>query len=67
MRRLFAIFLIATFTAGGSLYWLHDGDIEAAVEPIKAEWNADVLAADAGVPKGSSASATPAPTPTPTD
>lgn len=49
MRRLATILLITVATAAGSLYWLHDGDLAAAVEPLKAEWNADVLAADAGV------------------
>lgn len=34
MRRLATIALLAGGTASGLLYWLHDGDLQGAVEPV---------------------------------
>ena len=50
MRRLITFVLVAAATATGSLYWLHDGDLAEAVDPVLTEWDADTLARDAGVP-----------------
>ena len=49
MRRLVTFLIIASSTALGSLWWLHDGDLEQAIEPVFAEWDADLLARNAGV------------------
>ena len=35
-------------TAGAALYWLADGDLHAAVNPVLQQWDADTLARDAG-------------------
>jgi hypothetical protein len=40
MRRLATIALLAAGTAAGVLYWLHDGDLAGAVEPVLPEWGA---------------------------
>jgi len=63
MRRFLTFALTAAATAIGSLYWLHDGDLAEAVDPVIAEWNAELLARDAGiVPPTEDADKTP-PTP----
>lgn len=49
MRRLATFLLIAVTTAVGTLYWLHDGDLVAAAEPVVAEWNTALLLQDAGL------------------
>ncbi len=49
MRRFLTFLLSAAVTAVGTLYWLHDGDLAQAVEPVFAEWNAELLARDAGL------------------
>lgn len=49
MRRLVMFAVIAVATAVSSLWWLHDGDLAEAVEPVLAQWDADLLARDAGV------------------
>lgn len=62
MRRLLTVIGVAVATSAGSLWWLHDGDLEAAretVAPVVAEWNAELLAHDAGVPAGQRAAARP--------
>ncbi|MBA2320537.1 MAG: hypothetical protein H0V89_05215 [Deltaproteobacteria bacterium] len=38
MRRLATIALLATGTGSGMLYWLHDGDLQAAVGPVMRAW-----------------------------
>ena len=48
MRRLLVILITAALTAGGTLWWLHDGDLKDAVKPVLADWNAELLARDAG-------------------
>lgn len=66
MRRLMTVVLVAALTSAGSLWWLHDGDLEAArdtVAPVVAEWNAELLANDAGVPSSSRASTQPSSAP----
>ena len=53
MRRFITVILVAAATSVGSLYWLHDGDLEEAVNPwvedAKAQWNAPQLAQKAGI------------------
>lgn len=49
LKRLLAILVIAAATCTGVLWWLHDGDLQAAVEPALTEWDAPTLARDAGV------------------
>lgn len=49
MRRAATFFVVAIGTAVGSLWWLHEGDLAEAVEPVVAEWDADLLARDAGI------------------
>jgi len=46
---LITFFTVAAVTAGASLHWLHDGDLLAAVQPVVAEWDAELLARDAGL------------------
>ena len=61
MRRFLTFALTAAATAVGTLYWLHDGALTEAVEPVIAEWNAELLARDAGlVEPGASTEETPA-------
>jgi hypothetical protein len=53
LRRLITVALVAAATAAGSLWWLHDGDVDkalATVQPVvAAQWDAATLARDAGV------------------
>jgi hypothetical protein len=52
MRRLATIALVAASTASGILYWLHDGDLRGAVEPVLPAWTDRVtqaIAADRAV------------------
>ena len=49
MRRFLTVLVVAAVTALGTLYWLHDGDMDAAIAPVVSDWNADQLARDAGV------------------
>ncbi|MCO4747513.1 MAG: hypothetical protein KC912_22120 [Proteobacteria bacterium] len=51
MRRLVTLAVVAIITAVGSLYWLYDGDLEEAAEPVMAEWDASALATSAGIPE----------------
>lgn len=62
MRRVITFLAVTALTAGGALYWLYDGDLDRAaraVEPAITEWNADLLAQDAGVPVDAPASPAP--------
>ncbi len=49
MRRLITIVVTAALTTVGSLYWLHDGDLDEAAELYTPDWNAEVLAKNAGI------------------
>jgi hypothetical protein len=49
MRRLITFVLVATLTAGASLWWLHDGDLVEAVQPVMVEWDAEGLARNEGI------------------
>lgn len=49
MRRLFTFVVVALATAGGTLWWLNDGDLAQTVEPVIAHWDAELLAQDAGL------------------
>jgi len=49
MRRFLTFLAVAGVTAGAALHWLHDGDLAAAVQPVMAEWDADLLARNAGL------------------
>ena len=49
MRRLATFLVVTVATAVATLYWLHDGDLRAAAEPVVAEWNTAVLLQDAGL------------------
>lgn len=51
LRRLVTLAVVAIITAVGSLYWLYDGDLEEAAEPVMAEWDASALATSAGIPE----------------
>ena len=48
IRRGITVLVVAVCTTVGSLYWLHDGELEEAVVPVLEEWNADELAREAG-------------------
>lgn len=49
MRRFLTFIGVAIATAAFSLNWLHNGDWEKAVEPVIAEWDAELLARNAGL------------------
>ena len=51
MRRVVTFFAVAAATAGGLLFWLHDGDLKSAIEESRAgvRWDADALAREAGI------------------
>lgn len=51
MRRIVTFAVVAVVTAVGSLYWLYDGDLDQAAEPVMAEWDASALATSAGIPE----------------
>jgi hypothetical protein len=51
LRRIVTLAAVAIITALGSLYWLYDGDLEEAAEPVAAEWDASALATSAGIPE----------------
>ncbi len=50
-RRVVTFFAVAMATAGGLLFWLHDGDVKAALEEGRSavRWDADALAREAGI------------------
>ncbi|MCA9489985.1 MAG: hypothetical protein KC621_08680 [Myxococcales bacterium] len=70
MRRLLTFLIVAAAVAAGSTWWLYEGDLAQAVEPVVPEWNADQLALRAGVVDPAAAAAfapsedAPAPEPT---
>lgn len=49
MRRAATFVVVALSTAVGSLWWLHEGDLAEAVQPVVAEWDAELLARNAGL------------------
>jgi hypothetical protein len=49
VRRLITIVLVAGATAVGTLSWLHDEDLTTVVQPVIAQWNAELLAKKAGL------------------
>lgn len=49
MRRLITFLTVAAVTAFFLTHWLNDGDVIGAVTPVVAEWDAELLARDAGV------------------
>lgn len=52
MRRLLTFLIVAAATAGGTTWWLYDGDLAEAVEPVVDRvhaWDADGLAVEAGL------------------
>lgn len=51
VRRIVTFAVVAIATAVGSLYWLYDGDLDQAAEPVMAEWDASALATSAGIPE----------------
>lgn len=51
MRRLITIVVVAIATCAAALWWLHDGDLREAVEPVLVDWDAATLARDAGLPE----------------
>ena len=60
MRRLFTFLAMTVITAVAALHWLHDGDLAAAVEPVLAEWDAELLARNAGLAEAPAAGDPPA-------
>lgn len=34
IRRLVTVVVVALLTAGGTLFWLYDGDLERGIEPV---------------------------------
>jgi hypothetical protein len=48
MRRFATAIAVAIGTAAAVLYWLHDGDLQEAIDPVLEEWDAETLARDAG-------------------
>lgn len=61
LRRLLTFAAVTAATATAALYWLHDGDLAAAVEPVAREWDADALVQEAGLQGLSGAPAWPEP------
>ena len=49
MRHVATFVIVMVLTAAGALWWLHDGDVAAAVGVLP-KWDAQALARDAGVP-----------------
>jgi hypothetical protein len=51
MRRVATFFGVAIATSGGLLFWLHDGDVRAALDESRTavRWDADALAREAGI------------------
>lgn len=51
LRRLGTFLAVAVATAGGLLFWLHDGDVAAALDESRTavRWDADALAREAGL------------------
>jgi len=49
LRRLATFLVVAVLTAVGTLYWLHDGDLKQAVEPVAARWDTELLLQEAGL------------------
>ena len=49
MRRLITFHAVAASTAVLVLSWLHDGDLYSAVQPVVAQWDAELLARNAGL------------------
>jgi hypothetical protein len=49
VRRLLTFVAVSVATAVGSTWWLYQGDLAEAVEPVVPEWNADALAIQAGI------------------
>lgn len=68
VRRLATVLIVATATAVGLLYWLHDGDLRDAVAPVMPtalpDWDADRLARAAGLDRQAEPAASPPPTAT---
>jgi hypothetical protein len=51
VRRLITVLVVAIATCAAALWWLHDGDLREAMEPVLVDWDATTLARDAGVPE----------------
>jgi len=49
MRRLITFLLVSATTTIAALWWLHDGDLVEAVQPVMVEWDAQGLARNAGI------------------
>jgi hypothetical protein len=49
IRRALMFFAVTAATATAALYWLHDGDLAEAVQPVVREWDADRLVQEAGL------------------
>ena len=49
MRRLLTFLFVCAVTSVGTLFWLHDGDLVEAVEPVMVQWDAEGLAKNAGI------------------
>lgn len=49
MRRLITFLAVAAATALLLTHWLNDGDVLGVVQPVVAEWDAELLARNAGV------------------
>lgn len=49
MRRFATFLLVCALTVVASLWWLHDGDLVEAVEPVLVQWDAEGLARNAGI------------------
>jgi len=50
MRRAGTFLVVAVGTAIAALWWLHEGDLGKAVKPVSAQWDAELLLRDAGIP-----------------
>ena len=65
VRALVTFTLSATLTCAASLWWLHDGDLADAIQPmlpeLVPEWDATLLVRDAGVPDDPAEEPDPAP------
>lgn len=50
MRRAATFVVVMVGTAVAALWWLHEGDLGKAVNPVAAQWDAELLLRDAGIP-----------------
>lgn len=61
MRRAATFLVVTVGTAIAALWWLHEGDLGKAVQPVSAQWDAELLLRDAGIAREPAGTDAPAP------